>query len=111
MKGYLSGGVTTSSCTFSYRTEQVTIQIIPASQAAETVKVDTELWGTPTHPAGLGPKGDYFFSKSGEAEVIFVKGPFLGEVVAEMGPTHAAVVADAQRLVSLGTVVYSLLKA
>jgi hypothetical protein len=107
--GSLNGGGTSSSCTFSSHSEQLYVEVYPASQYAKDVKVATELWGKPTHPAGLGPKGDYFFSKVGEATVIFVKGPFVGELSTELGPTHAAINAGANRLLRLGPVFYSLL--
>jgi hypothetical protein len=109
--GSLNGGGTSSSCTFTYHGEQLYVEVYPASQYAKSVKVATELWGKPTHPAGLGPKGNYFFSKVGEATVIFVKGPFIGELTTELGPTHAAIYAGAQRLLRLGPVFYADLKA
>jgi hypothetical protein len=62
--------------------------------------------------SGAVARGEYFFSSGeGEATVLFVKGPFLGELLTELGPTHAAVVAGAHRLLSLGPVFYSDLKA
>jgi len=108
--GSLNGGRTSSSCTFSYHAEQLSVEVYPVSQYAKAVKVATELWGRPTHPAGLGPKGNHFFA-NGEATVIFVKGPFVGELTTELGPTHAAVIAGAHRLLRLGPVFYSVLKA
>jgi hypothetical protein len=88
----------------------LSVEVYPASQHAQAVKVATELWGKPTHPGGIGPGGDYFFSSEGEATVIFVKGPFYGELTTELGPTHAAIIAGAHRLLSLGPVFYSDLK-
>jgi hypothetical protein len=108
--GSLNGGGTSSSCTFAYRAEQLYVEVYPRAQYAKDVKVATQLWGKPTHPAGLGPKGNYFFSLEGEATVIFLKGPFVGELSTELGPTHAAILAGAHRLLRLGPVFYSVLK-
>jgi hypothetical protein len=109
--GSLNGGGTSSSCTFTYRLEQLTVEVYPAAQYARAVKVATELYGKPTHPAGLGPKGNYFFSLEGEPTVIFAKGPFIGEITAELGPTKAAIVVGSNRVRNLGPVFYSDLKA
>jgi hypothetical protein len=109
--GSLNGGGTSSSCTFTFHVEQLSVEVYPASQYAQAVKVATELYGKPTHPAGLGPKGNYFFSLEGETTVIFLKGPFVGELTSELGPTKAAIVAGSRRILRLGPVFYSALKA
>jgi hypothetical protein len=112
VKGSFNGGPTWSSCSFSYDTEQLSVEIYPAAQYAQTAKVDTQLWGKPSHPAGLGPKGDYFFSThQSEATILFVKGPYLGELLTELGPTNTAVIAGAKRLAELGPVFYASLKS
>jgi len=108
--GTLNQDSTASSCTFTYDSasidENLGIQIYPASQYGATVKANSE-YGKPTHPAGTGPRSVYFFNADGNAIIIFVKGPYMVEVSAGLGPTHAAIVAGARRVVSLAPFVYA----
>jgi hypothetical protein len=111
LPGNLNQDSTSSGCSFIYDSatndETLAIQIYPASQYGAAVRADSH-YGKPTHPAGLGPKGVYFFdSNNGDASVFFVKGPYFVEILAGIGPTHAAEVAGARRVLSLAPLVFT----
>jgi hypothetical protein len=111
LAGNLNQNSTSSGCSFTYDSatidETLAIQIYPASQYAAAVHADSH-YGKPTHPAGLGPKGVYFLNlEEGDASVFFIKGPYFVEILAELGPTHAAIVAGARRTLRLAPLVYA----
>jgi hypothetical protein len=108
LAGNLNQSSTVSGCSYIYDSatidETLAIQIYPASQYAAAVPH----YGKPTHLAGLGPKGVYFLNlEEGDASVFFIKGPYFVEILAGLGPTHAAIIAGARRTLSLAPLVYA----
>jgi hypothetical protein len=111
LAGSLNQDSTSSGCSFIYDSatidETLAIQIYPASQYGAAVQGASH-YSKPTHPAGLGPKGDYFFNSiDGNTSVFFIKGPYFVEILAGLGPTHAAIVAGARRVLILAPLVFA----
>jgi len=103
---------TSSSCVYSSpAVENLMIQLYSATRGPSTVSQLIHEYGAPTHPAGLGPNGDYFFSKDGDAASIFYRGPILGAVFVQLNPTPAAMNIEAARSLTLAYAVYAHLKA
>ena len=97
---------TSSACTYTH-ISILYLEVMPLSQYASVTKVDTQLYRSPTHPAGIGPKGDYFLGDN--ADVVFVKGPFVVNVIFAING-HSSYSSAGARIVSFARTIYAHFK-